>query len=105
MASVHIKTGASGGASPYWNAKLRGPDGTGWTLTTKLREKKLALRLARVWERAAEEAYNGHLTAAKAQKVLAECADITRGGGFVKSQAFLDECLRHSTGSGFNIPT
>jgi hypothetical protein len=85
MASVHIKTGASGGASPYWNAKLKGPDGTGWTLTTKLREKKLALRLARLWETAAEVARNGHLTHEKAQKFLTECEDITRGGGLKKS--------------------
>jgi Phage integrase family/Phage integrase SAM-like domain len=105
MASVHIKTGASGGASPYWNAKLKGPDGTGWTLTTKLREKKLALRLARLWEMAAEVARNGRLTHEKAQKFLAECEDITRGDGLKKSQEFLDECLRQSTGSGLNIPT
>jgi integrase len=105
MASVHIKTGASGGASPYWNAKLKGPDGTGWTLTTKLREKKPATRLAGVWERAAEVARNGHLTHEKAQKFLAECETITHGGGFKKSQEFLDECLRVSTGSGLNIPT
>lgn len=105
MASVHIKTGASGKDSPYWNAKLKGPDGTGWTLTTKLREKKLATRLAGVWETAAEVARNGHLTHAKAQKSLAECEDITRGDGLKKSQEFLDECLRQSTGSGLNIPT
>jgi integrase len=103
MASVHIKTGASGGASPYWNAKLKGPDGTGWTLTTKLREKKLALRLARLWETAAEVARNGHLTHQKAQKFLAECEEITRGDGLKKSQEFLDECLRQSGGSGLNI--
>ncbi|MEA2261963.1 MAG: hypothetical protein QOJ51_4788 [Acidobacteriaceae bacterium] len=105
MASVHIKTGASGTASPYWNAKLKGPDGTGWTLTTKLREKKPATRLAGVWERAAEVARNGHLTQEKAQKFLAECEAITHGDGFKKSQEFLDECLRQSTGSGLNIPT
>jgi integrase len=104
MASVHIKTGASGGASPYWNAKLKGPDGTGWTLTTKLREKKPALRLARLWEMAAEVAYNGHLTPAKAKKVLAECEEITRGEGLKKSQEFIDQCLRQC-GSGLNIPT
>jgi hypothetical protein len=68
MASVHIKTGASGTASPYWNAKLKGPDGTGWTLTTKLREKKPATRLAGVWERAAEVARNGHLTPTRRRK-------------------------------------
>jgi hypothetical protein len=103
MASVHIKTGASGTASPYWNAKLKGPDGTGWTLTTKLREKKPATRLAGVWERAAEVARNGHLTHEKAQKFLAECEAITHGDGFKKSQEFLDECLRQSGGSGLNI--
>jgi integrase len=48
-------------------------------------------------------ACNGHLTQEKAQKFLAECADITRGAGFEKSQEFLDECLRQSTGSGLNI--
>ena len=105
MASVHIKTGASGAASPYWNAKLKGPDGTGWTLTTKLREKKPATRLAGVWETASEVARNGHLTHEKAQKFLAECEEITRGEGFKKSQEFLEDCLRQSTGSGLNIPT
>jgi integrase len=40
-----------------------------------------------------------------AQKFLAECADITRGDGLKKSQEFLDEGLRQSTGSGLNIPT
>jgi hypothetical protein len=104
MASVHIKRGATK-ASPYWNAKLKGPDGTGWTLTTKLREKKPATRLARVWEQAAEVAYNGHLTPEKTQKFLAECEEITRGDGLKKSQEFLDECLRQSTGSGLNSPT
>jgi integrase len=54
---------------------------------------------------AAEVARNGHLTHEKAQKFLAECANITRGGGFTKSQEFLDECLRQPTGSGLNIST
>lgn len=81
MASVHRKRGASGAISPYWNAKLKGPDGSVWTLTTKLREKKLARALAREWETAAEVARNGRLTHEKAQKLLAECADITRGDG------------------------
>jgi integrase len=103
MASVHRKRGASGALSPYWNAKLKGPDGTVWTLTTKLQEKKLARALSGVWETASEVARNGHLTHEKAQKSLAECADITRGDGLKKSQEFLDECLRHSTGSGLNI--
>lgn len=103
MASVHIKTGASG-KSPYWNAKLKGPDGTVWTLTTKLREKKPALRLARLWEQAAEVAFNGHLSHAKAQKCLTECEEITRGDGLKKSQEFIDQCLRQC-GSGLNIPT
>jgi hypothetical protein len=74
VASVHRKSGASGKESPYWNAKFKGQDGTVWTLTTKLREKKPARSLARTWEMAAEVARNGHLTHAKAQKFLAECA-------------------------------
>jgi hypothetical protein len=105
VASVHRKRGASGVISPYWNAKLKGPDGSVWTLTTKLREKKLARGLALVWETAAEVARNGHLTHEKAQKFLAECADISCGDGLRKSQEFLDECLRQSTGSGLNVPT
>ena len=105
MASVHRKSGASGKESPYWNAKFKGPHGTVWTLTTELREKKPARSLARAWERTAETGYNGHLTHAKAQKFLAECAEITRGDGYRKSEEFLDECLRISTGSGLNIPT
>jgi integrase len=105
VASVHRKSGASGKESPYWNAKFKGPDGTVWTLTTKLREKKPARALARTRERAAETAYNGHLTHQRAQKFLAECAEITHGDGYKKSGEFLDECLRQSTGSGLNIPT
>jgi hypothetical protein len=105
VASVHRKTGASGKESPYWNAKLKSPDDTVWTLTTKLREKRLARALARTWEMAAEVARNGHLTHAKAQKFLAECAEITRGDGYRQSEEFLDDCLRQSTGSGLNIPT
>jgi len=105
VASVHRKSGASGKESPYWNAKFKGPHGTVWTLTTELREKKPARSLARAWERTAETGYNGHLTHAKAQKFLAECAEITRGDGYRKSEEFLDECLRISTGSGLNIPT
>jgi integrase len=105
MASVHIKTGGSGKDSPYWNGKFRGPNGSGWTLSTKLREKRTALRLARIWEQACEVAYNGHMTHERAQKVLAECAEVSRGRAYEKSQELVDECLRQSTGTGLNVQT
>jgi hypothetical protein len=97
--------GSSGKLSPYFSAQFRGASGKVVSVGTKLRDRKLAKRLEAVWVRASETARNGHLTSDRAKQLLAECAEISRGDSLKQSEAFLDGCLRQSTGVGLNIPT
>jgi site-specific recombinase XerD len=60
MASVHRKRGASGAVSPYWNAKLKDPNGTVWTLT----REETRSSSGGVWETASEVARNGRVSRA-----------------------------------------
>jgi integrase len=89
--------------SPYWSAQFRGPASKVVSVSTKLRDRRTAKRLEAVWIRAAELGRNGHLTVEKAKALLEECSAICRGDSLKQSEAFIDTCLRASTGAGLNI--
>jgi integrase len=76
MSSITRKVGASGKLSPYWRAKFKGPDGRTVWLTSKCRDSRKALAIARAWEKAARLAAGWELTQALAQKLMAEVQKI-----------------------------
>ena len=77
--SAYKPTNSSGKLSLFWAAQIRGPGALGKviSLSTKIREKRPAIRLSRLWERVAELARNGHLTHEKAQSILfTDCLEL-----------------------------
>ena len=104
MASVHQNAVRQGRSAPIGTQNLKGRTALVWTLNDETPREETRSSSGGCMGKAAEVARNGRLTHEKAQKFLAECEDITRGDGFKKSQGFLDECLRQSTGSGLNTP-
>lgn len=76
MSSITRKVGGSGKLSPYWRAKFKGPDGRTVWLTSKCRDSRKALAIARAWEKAARLAAGWELTQALAQKLMVEVQKI-----------------------------
>ena len=91
--------------SPFWAAQLRGPSGKIVTLSTKIREQRIARKLQAVWVRPAEYARNEWLTADKAKQLLEGCRRICAGDSLKQSEWFLDQCLRESVGVALMVPT
>jgi hypothetical protein len=72
MSSITRKVGNSGKLSPFWRAKFRGPDGRTVWLTTRCKDSRKSLAIAKLWERSADLAASWELNQAKAQKLMAE---------------------------------
>ena len=78
MASL-FKKRTQNGYSPYWFAAYTDAKGARRQKTTKLTDRKLALRLANEWEKLAEKALAGVLTEAACREVVSEIHEQVTG--------------------------
>jgi integrase len=86
---------------PFWFAAYRDARGQRKQRSTKLADKKAALRLANEWERLASAGRNGLLTEAACRKALAELHEQCTGEPlqFHTCRAWLDEWIAGKKGS------
>ncbi len=96
MASVYKRP-----RSPFWVAYFRGPDGLWTRKSTKQRNRGKALEVCIEWDRAARSAADKSLTAAQAQKILADLVRFSTGESLTTytTEKWFEEWLKNKAGS------
>ena len=76
MASIHRD---SQGRSPYWYCAYYGADGRRMQRSTKETDRRVALKLCRLWEEAGVKARRKELSAAQGRRIISEMVAISSG--------------------------
>jgi integrase len=101
MASVYRKKGASGKQSPYWQAKIRGLKGRQLWLSTKVQQKKAALQVAELLEKACRAAEDNTLSQTSARQIVDRIGEITKSAAALKvARDLIDDLLKETVGEG-----